>query len=44
MKSVMIQFESSVNSEYSKTVIAGGFERVRFESSVNSEYSKTYYW
>ena len=37
----MAKFESSVNSEYSKT----GFENVTgstvFESSVNSDYSKT---
>ena len=36
-----VEFESSVNSEYSKTLMLsfrGGFW---FESSVNSEYSKT---
>ena len=35
------QFESSVNSEYSKTLAAFGVAASKFESSVNSEYSKT---
>ena len=39
----LMVFESSVNSEYSKT--ARRIKRFieRFESSVNSEYSKTVY-
>ena len=35
------RFESSVNSEYSKTIIAYLHIGFLFESSVNSEYSKT---
>ena len=35
------QFESSVNSEYSKTTDPDEETCVQFESSVNSEYSKT---
>ena len=35
------QFESSVNSEYSKTTGRKFFNPIPFESSVNSEYSKT---
>ena len=35
------EFESSVNSEYSKTIIFNGNGTATFESSVNSEYSKT---
>ena len=34
-------FESSVNSEYSKTADADLLIDDKFESSVNSEYSKT---
>ena|GEM_PF-4868117 len=34
-------FESSVNSEYSKTLADSEKEVLEFESSVNSEYSKT---
>ena len=34
-------FESSVNSEYSKTLNASVKSVSWFESSVNSEYSKT---
>ena len=34
-------FESSVNSEYSKTFIYRTIKHNTFESSVNSEYSKT---
>ena len=34
-------FESSVNSEYSKTELNLTNEQAKFESSVNSEYSKT---
>ena len=36
-----LQFESSVNSEYSKTCRPAGVRYAEFESSVNSEYSKT---
>ena len=36
-------FESSVNSEYSKTAIDTIRTAGMFESSVNSEYSKTLY-
>ena len=35
------KFESSVNSEYSKTALLVSSATVLFESSVNSEYSKT---
>ena len=35
------QFESSVNSEYSKTPLKLNNHETEFESSVNSEYSKT---
>ena len=35
------EFESSVNSEYSKTPASVRRYRLKFESSVNSEYSKT---
>ena len=35
------QFESSVNSEYSKTQALKKGKNKQFESSVNSEYSKT---
>ncbi len=35
------EFESSVNSEYSKTLREQLAEAKKFESSVNSEYSKT---
>ena len=34
-------FESSVNSEYSKTWNVNETNKKQFESSVNSEYSKT---
>ena len=34
-------FESSVNSEYSKTAFPHVSASLQFESSVNSEYSKT---
>ena len=34
-------FESSVNSEYSKTAGQVTNKELMFESSVNSEYSKT---
>ena len=34
-------FESSVNSEYSKTMLKVKIYTARFESSANSEYSKT---
>ena len=34
-------FESSVNSEYSKTQTKKYEQEIEFESSVNSEYSKT---
>ena len=34
-------FESSVNSEYSKTFSQEANQECEFESSVNSEYSKT---
>ena len=37
----MKQFESSVNSEYSKTKEQELKAHIPFESSVNSEYSKT---
>ena len=37
----MFLFESSVNSEYSKTKYDADLVEVEFESSVNSEYSKT---
>ena len=37
-------FESSVNSEYSKTCLGNFDEEKGFESSVNSEYSKTCIW
>ena len=37
-------FESSVNSEYSKTQSARRQCYFQFESSVNSEYSKTTKW
>ena len=37
----MKTFESSVNSEYSKTNERSCNKRPAFESSVNSEYSKT---
>ena len=36
-----LRFESSVNSEYSKTVYGQTDTTGTFESSVNSEYSKT---
>ena len=36
-------FESSVNSEYSKTLADSEKEVLEFESSVNSEYSKTFF-
>ena len=39
--SLFRSFESSVNSEYSKTLPAQPAGTKRFESSVNSEYSKT---
>ena len=35
------EFESSVNSEYSKTGRSAACVDASFESSVNSEYSKT---
>ena len=35
------EFESSVNSEYSKTIFNLPSAFNQFESSVNSEYSKT---
>ena len=38
-----MMFESSVNSEYSKTTQLERISGERFESSVNSEYSKTCY-
>ena len=37
----MYMFESSVNSEYSKTLSLILLAFLKFESSVNSEYSKT---
>ena len=37
----LLAFESSVNSEYSKTPSYKRSSARRFESSVNSEYSKT---
>ena len=37
----MQRFESSVNSEYSKTILVQYKYHQGFESSVNSEYSKT---
>ena len=42
LKGNQAQFESSVNSEYSKTRSRSYGQRAMFESSVNSEYSKTY--
>ncbi len=36
-----LKFESSVNSEYSKTLKNHKYTAPLFESSVNSEYSKT---
>ena len=36
-------FESSVNSEYSKTSLSITVHLIMFESSVNSEYSKTFF-
>ena len=36
-----VKFESSVNSEYSKTMVKYSHSFQSFESSVNSEYSKT---
>ena len=36
-----LRFESSVNSEYSKTGYIMDVQKAVFESSVNSEYSKT---
>ena len=37
----VLLFESSVNSEYSKTELIPPAKPAKFESSVNSEYSKT---
>ena len=41
MNNKELMFESSVNSEYSKTKKTAHFGGIVFESSVNSEYSKT---